>query len=164
MINKIEKVLTSPVVVSITVIAIFVSILIIGRDVVKSSATAIAEINEAEYNYYMEYEETGKKDVFEKYNEDYKPSEEAIRDITVKVYNGIELVDPIIQNYISNVNGKILSVTEVNKFLKKKHCLYKLAIPKDAKFADNLQEEVNKYVNYLDFKERMERKEKAAGK
>lgn len=99
-------------------------------------------------------------ELFENYNK-YNTStnnEDEYVIVSIKVSQAnIQKADVAIRNYLSNVNGELLSEKEiVDSNLAgiligpvDTSIIYTVKIPKEAKLADNLQESLNKYLGYL---------------
>ena len=95
-------------------------------------------------------------ELFENYtnNSFKKESEYIIIAVELRQYN-IQKGDVAIRNYLSNVNGEILSEKEITSSnlsiargvsIARTDVIYTLKIPKNAKLADNLEEALNMYL------------------
>lgn len=94
---------------------------------------------------------------YNKYNTSTDDEDEyVIVSIKVKQAN-IQKADVAIRNYLSNVNGELLSEKELTGSRiagilsgpVETNIIYTVKLPKEAKLADNLQESLNKYLGYL---------------
>ena len=94
------------------------------------------------------YEKSKKGEVFEHYNNDYMVSGGKMRSVVVQVRGPANYAYKLVNNYISNVNGKIAEKTLNLSPSKEAINLFTLEVPLDALYADNLQEEVNLYYIY----------------
>lgn len=109
-------------------------------------------------NYEKDYSDN--IELFENYNKDNiitdGENEYVIVSIKVKQEN-IQKADVAIRNYLSNVNGELLSEKELTDSRiagilsgpVETNIIYTVKLPKEVKLSDNLQESLNKYLIYL---------------
>lgn len=102
------------------------------------------------------------KAIFETYNEEYEnKTDKDSRRIVVEVNEeNVKLANNAIENYISNVNGQLVSLNGKSIIEKawiplfgtivdvEKNNVYIIAVPKKAKFSYNLQDRLDKYLKY----------------
>lgn len=108
-----------------------------------------ANETEKEHEQIIEnYEASGRLEVFEKYNKEYKIADTQMKKVIVGVTGHLSYGFKIVNNYISNVQGEILD-REIIKDSDNANIVYfTINIPVDAKYGDNLQQEINMYVLY----------------
>lgn len=94
------------------------------------------------------------REIFRKRSENFvdKVDENSL-DIVVEVpVEQLKKAHTGITNYFSNVGGKLDDTTE-NPLRNGGMCMYFLKVPQGAKFAENLEEELDKYLHYDDVME-----------
>ncbi len=97
------------------------------------------------------YDETRDKEVFEKYNKDYSVSKEKTKQIMVKIEKPIKYAFELVNNYVSNVSGKIMDAEIIENENKENVVLFILDVPVNALYSDNLQGEIDLYGVYKAF-------------
>lgn len=108
-------------------------------------------MDEKRIKEYEENHNAPERDIFRKRSENFvdKVDENSL-DIIIKVFtDDIQKAHTGITNYLSNVGGKLDKTTE-NPLCDGDMCIYFLKVPQGAKFVDNLQEELVKYLKYDD--------------
>lgn len=111
-------------------------------------------MDEKRIKEYEENHNAPERDIFRKRSENFvdKVDENAL-DIVVEVpVQQLKKAHVGITNYLSNVGGKIDKTEDTTKFSNGTK-LYYLKVPQGAKFAENLEEELDKYLHYDDMME-----------
>lgn len=116
-------------------------------------------------NLAEEYKKLNKEiiDIFETYNDNYlNKTNKSSRKIFINVPDSsTEVVNNMLNNYVSHINGEVSSSETRDKYFKDPFTgnqvyntirQYTLLIPKDAQCAENLQEIVDEYLEYLEQK------------
>lgn len=123
-------------------------------------------IIEFNINSAKEYEKSNKEfiNIFETYNDNYtNETNKDSRKIFINVSNNsTEVVNDMLNNYVSHVNGEVLSSETRKEYFKKPFFekqlqttirQYTLLVPQGAQYADSLQKIINEYLEYLEQKE-----------
>lgn len=111
-------------------------------------------MDEKRIKEYEENHNAPERDIFRKRSENFvdKVDENSL-DIVIEVSaQHLKKAHTGITNYLSNVGGKLDDTTE-NPLRNDGMCMYFLKVPQGAKFAENLEEELDKYLHYDDVME-----------